>query len=93
MAELKDGTGEFRRETQSLDTRIIDAIKVEIDKMMGADIPVKSFVSEKNSGISAVQFVMQTEGISIPEEETVVVQPEPETRITFWQRLLALFGL
>ena len=30
-----------------LDTRIIDAIKVEIDKMMGADIPVKSFVSEK----------------------------------------------
>ena len=93
VAELKDGTGEFRRETQSLDTRIIDAIKVEIDKMMGADIPVKSFVSEKNSEISAVQFVMQTEGISIPEEETVVVQPEPETRITFWQRLLALFGL
>mgnify|MGYP000872399921 FL=1 len=92
VAELKDGTGEFRRETQSLDTKIIDAIKEEIDKMMGADIPVKSFVSEKNSGISAVQFVMQTQGISIPEKDADIIQPEPEVRLTFWQRLLRLFG-
>ena len=93
VAELKDGTGEFRRETQSLDTKIIDAIKEEINKMMGADIPVKSFVSEKNGEISAVQFVMQTQGISIPETEAEELQPEPEARLNFWQRLLALFGL
>ena len=36
-----------------------------------------------------VQFVMQTEGIQIPEEVDIPVEEEP---MSFWQRLLALFG-
>jgi len=92
VAALKDGTGKLRRETQSLDTKIIDAIKEEINKMMGADIPVKSFVSEKNGEIKAVQFVMQTQGISIPELKSEIIQDEPVQKQTFWQRLLRLFG-
>jgi len=93
VAELKDGTGKFRRETQSLDTKIIDAIKDEINKMMGGDIPVKSFVSDKNGEVSGVQFVMQTHGISIPEVKSEIFQDEPVQKLTFWQRLLKLFGL
>lgn len=92
VAELKDGTAKFRRETQSLDTKIIEAFKEEINKMMGGDIPVKSFVSEKNGEISAVQFVMQTHGISIPEVKSGTIQDEPVQKQTFWQRLLRLFG-
>lgn len=90
VAELKDGTGEFRSETTSLDTKIIDTVKEEIDKMMGKNAPVKSFVSEKNGEVSAVQFVMQTEGISIIEavEASVDIEPEP----TIWQRFIRLFG-
>lgn len=90
VAELKDGTGEFSSETESLDTKISDATKEEIDKMMGSDAPVKSFVSEKNGEISAVQFVIQTEGISIPEVKEADIGPEPEP--TFWQRFISLFG-
>ncbi len=92
VAELKDGTGELRSETGTLDTKIIDALKEEIDKMMGKDKPTKSFVSEKNGAVSAVQFVMQTEGISIQEavETSAEITPEPEP--TFWQRFIKLFG-
>ncbi len=91
VSELKDGTGELRRETGSLDSKIIDVVKEEIDKMMGGNAPAKSFVSEKNGEVSAVQFVMQIEGISIPE--VVEVIPEPEPKLTFWQRFIRLFGL
>ena len=90
VAELKDGTDELRRRTAALDTDIIDAIKDKMDEMMGRDKPIRSFVSARNGEISAVQFVMRTEGISIPVAETAAVQSEP--RLTFWQRLIRLFG-
>jgi putative membrane protein len=57
--------------------------------MLGRDVPVKSFVSERNGEILSVQFVMQTEGISIPDE---VEEIKPEPKLTFWQRLIRLFG-
>jgi putative membrane protein len=89
VAELKDGTGELRSETATLDKDIIDAIREKIDEMLRWDVPVKSFVSGRNGEISSVQFVMQTEGISIPEE-TEEIKPEP--KLTFWQRFIRLFG-
>jgi putative membrane protein len=89
VAELKDGTGELRSETATLDQDIIDAIREKIDEMLGRDVPVKSFVSERNGEISSVQFVMQTEGISKPDEVEGI---KPEPKLTFWQRLIRLFG-
>jgi len=60
---------------------------------MGRNALVKSFVSEKNGEISAVQFVMQTEGIYIPElVEAVEASASIEPKLTFWQRFISLFG-
>ncbi|MDX9916526.1 MAG: hypothetical protein RBT15_00755, partial [Gudongella sp.] len=90
VAELRDGTKELREETATLDTDIIDGIKEKFDELMGKGMPTHSFTSDKNGEITAVQFVMRTEGISIPKVETVL--PEPE-KTTLWNKLLKLFGL
>ena len=44
-----------------------------------------------NTNVKAVQFVIQTEGIHAEKAEEVVA--EPEENLSFWQKLLALFGL
>lgn len=90
VAELKEGTFELRRETSTMNDDLIDAIKDRLQEMMGGENPVKSFVSEKNGEISAVQFLMQTEGIARPKTENT--EPKPEPRLTFWQRFIRLFG-
>ena len=46
------------------------------------------FVSDKNTKIGLVQFVMKTEGIKLPEKEKAETVEEP---LTFWQRLVKLF--
>ena len=40
--------------------------------------------------ISSVQFVISTDGAELPEVAAVVVEEE---YLTFWDRLLTLFGL
>ncbi|QNU68127.1 hypothetical protein EHE19_006770 [Ruminiclostridium herbifermentans] len=48
-------------------------------------------MSDKNTNVSAVQFVLKTESISITEpSKSVEVKP---VKLNFWQKLLALFGL
>ena len=89
VAELKDGTGEIQENTQTLDADIIDGIKDAVEEMMGGKAPVNSFVSEKNGAIDAVQFVLQTPGITRPQPAKTAAPQEVNT--TFWQRLLALF--
>ena len=51
----------------------------------------ESFVDERNGTISAVQFVIQTEAIEAPADEPEPTPPAEEP--SFWERLLALFGL
>ena len=88
---LKNGTGEFVKETDGIE----DEIGGEVDKMIteatGSDVEITSFVSDKNTNVEAVQFVIQTEAIEIAEavdNELVVVE-----KLTFWQKFLRLFGL
>ena len=59
--------------------------------MTGEDVPTVSFVSDKNTNVDSVLFVMKTPAIEVPEEEEVV-ESEPEAT-GFWQKLLNLFGL
>ena len=61
-----------------------------IDELSGSGFEPVSFVSDQNTNVELVQFVMKTEGIRIPEEADIPVEEEP---MSFWQRLLALFGL
>lgn len=90
VSRLKEGTGELREKTANLKGDIIGAIKDKFSDLLGKDKPVYSFVSERNGQISAVQFVMQTEGISIPEDKPEVT--EPAEKLGFWQRFLRLFA-
>jgi hypothetical protein len=41
--------------------------------------------------VSSVQFVLKTEAIQVPETNDTV--PEETQELTFWQKLLKLFGL
>ena len=52
---------------------------------------VQSFTSAENTEVSAVQFALQTIAITAPAP---AAQPEPAAvTLTFWQKLLKLFGL
>ena len=48
-----------------------------------------SFVSARNTGVSAVQFVLQADGVAEPEEPEEASEPEPEQ--TLWDKFTALF--
>lgn len=89
--ELKTGTGEFVSETHGIETEVSDEIDSMISSATGSDVEITSFVSEKNTNIKSVQFVIQTEAIEIAE--TVDAEPVVEEKLNFWQKLLRLFGL
>ncbi len=88
-SELADGTGELASETADMP----DTMQEEIDSMMeDYDFPEwepVSFTSAGNEHTVAVQFVMITDGIEIPEEPEAEEEPEEELGII--ERFLALF--
>ena len=61
-----------------------------LDSLSGTG-EVQSFLSAENTDVTSVQFALQTAAIEVPEAEA---EPEPEAApLTFWQKLLKLFGL
>ena len=86
--ELTDGTGEFRSETSDLDSKVDDEVDSMIDNFAGGDFEVESFVSDKNTDVDSVQFVIKTEAI---KKEEVKVEEEKTEELNFWQKLLNLF--
>ena len=89
--ELKNGTGEFVKETDGIEAEVTDEIDSMINEATGSDVEVTSFVSEKNTNVDSVQFVIQTEAIEIAEVDNT--EPVVEEKLNFWQKLLRLFGL
>ena len=87
--ELTDGTNEFYDKTKDMDTEISDTIDDKIDELTGKNIETKSFVSDKNTNIDSVLFVIKTPAIEIPEVEQTVVEEEEEPGM--WQKFLNLF--
>ncbi len=85
LAAYKKGTGQFEGETANLDERLNDEITAMIDEISGNGDPVQSFVSQKNTGITAVQFVLRTSAIELPKAE-IPDDPEPVKR-SFWEKL------
>ena len=65
-----------------------------IDEMMeqynSSDFDAVSFTDSRNENISSVQFVISTDGVELPETVSFATEEE---HLTFWDRLLALFGL
>ncbi|MGN1101205.1 MAG: hypothetical protein ACI4RG_03370, partial [Huintestinicola sp.] len=90
-AEMHDGTSELRSETDKIDDTFGDDLSGMLESMNNDDYEVKSFISEKNTDVKSVQFVIKTDAVLIPEAEEAAA--EPERKLTFPEKLLSLFGL
>lgn len=88
--ELSNGTTELYDKTADMDTQVSEKLDSVLDSLKGSN-EVISFVSEKNTDVEAVQFVIKTQAIEIPQEE--VPQEQTEVALSFLQKLLRLFGL
>jgi putative membrane protein len=87
--DLKDGTTEFRDKTDNLDQELKDKINDAIQDMLGGDFTTKSFVSEQNTNVQSVQFVIRTD--SIQNDEADEAPAEEPVVLSFWQKLIQLF--
>ena len=75
-----------------MDTQISDEINTMTSSITGSNAEVVvSFVSDKNTNVDSVQFVMKT--AAIEKAEAAVSDVVEEAPLTFWQKLLRLFGL
>ncbi len=90
VIELHNGTIEFQQETADLDDTLINKINDAINEKLGRGFDGTSFVSDKNTNVDAVQFVMKTDGIQ--EEETETVSEPNQEPPGFWEKLLNLFS-
>lgn len=87
--DLVEGTNEFAERTKNLDDEVDDEINSMIDAFANEDYKPVSFVSEENKNVNAVQFVIKTPTISIPEQTEV--KAEPEKPKSFFEKLRQLF--
>ena len=96
--ELSAGASRLYKGTSELNGAVADlpdTIQIEIDEIVKqydkSDFAPVSFVSEKNTSVISVQFVLKTAPIELPA--TPEPAPEAPVKLTFWQKLLKLFGL
>ena len=89
--KLSDGTSEFVNKTSDIDTQISDEIDSVRSSVSGGDGETVSFVSDKNTDVVSVQFVIKT--AAIEKAEAAETETAEEETLTFWQKLLRLFGL
>ncbi|WP_026478805.1 hypothetical protein [Alkaliphilus transvaalensis] len=94
--DIHQGIKELYGGTEALSDGVKDLpqqIESEIDKAMGqydkSDFKAVSFVSDKNSGTTAVQFVMKSESI----EKPIVIEAQEVESVNenIWTRFLKLF--
>lgn len=87
-SQLTGGTGKLRENVSGID------MGDQLDSLLGSlsgGGEAQSFTSAENTDVSAVQFALQTTAITAPEP---AAEPEAEAvTLTFWQKLLKLFGL
>ncbi|MFZ7121612.1 MAG: hypothetical protein ACOWWH_11770 [Eubacteriaceae bacterium] len=91
MSSYKDGTKRLKNGTSDMGSEIDKKIDEMLSSISGNGDKVISFVSDKNTDVSAVQFVLKTESIYLPEVEKIVEENSKE--LNFWQKLLKLFGV
>ena len=90
LASYKNGTKQLRNGTSSMGSEIDNKIDEMLSSISGKGDKVVSFVSDKNTNVSAVQFVLKTDSITLPETpKSTAAKP---VELSFWQKLLQLFG-
>ena len=88
--QLADGTSEFADKTSGIDTQINDEVNDMVSSVSRSDAKIVSFLSDKNTDVTSVQFVIKTAAIEKAEAE--VTKTAASDSLTFWQKLLRLFG-
>ncbi len=88
---LYSGSAKLASETADMDTQISDEIDSMTASITGGDGETVSFVSDRNTNVNAVQFVIKT--AAIEKTEAAASDAAEEAPLTFWQKLLRLFGL
>ena len=88
---LSDGTSKAAEETTGLSKKMIDKVRDQLEERLDPDYDPVDFVDDSNK-VESVQFVMKTGEIEVPDEDDSSADDEDQQK-TFWQKLLALFGL
>lgn len=89
--ELADGTGLLTEKTSDMNVQIREEIDSVTASVSGSDAEVVSFVSDQNTRVASVQFVIKT--AAIEEAEPTENVTSEEVSLTVWQKLLHLFGI
>lgn len=87
-AELEKGTQELKEATDDLPGNMQSEIDELLEEYDFSDFEPASFVSDKNTNVDVVQFVLQTEKIEVDEPETSEKEPKKKS---LWDRFLDLF--
>lgn len=89
-SKLESGTSTIQEETSEMDTAISEQVDSMLAGITGENYETESFVSKRNTNVESVQFVIKTPAIE-NTEAAQAVSGEAE-QLTFWQKLLKLFG-
>lgn len=85
-----EGTNELSSQTSKMDTQIADQINEILSSIQGEKTKNTSFVSEKNTNVNNVQFVIKTAAIE-KKEKDVKEKKQAESK-SLWQKFIQLFG-
>ncbi len=88
--ELSDGADELYTNTFDIDTKVQDQIDEVVSSIQGDDSETVSFVSDRNTNVDSVQFVIKTASIEIPNVK--IIENQEQTKMSFWQKLINLFN-
>lgn len=88
---LAGGTQELQDQTTGISGKMIDAVRDKLTEYLNPSFTLHDFVNDSTEGIENVQFVYKTDAIEIPDDDEE--EAESEDNRTFFEKLLALFGM
>jgi len=91
LTTYQEGTATLRTQTDGLAGTFTGQVEAALGGLTGNGDAVRSFVSEKNTQVSAVQFVLQT--APIEKQQAEATTETESTQESFWQKLGHLFGI
>lgn len=89
--DMANGTGQLSKETKGIEDETNDKIDSMLENFTGSDSEVISFVSEKNTNVDSVQFVIKATGVKKTTAKAEEIEEKEELNV--WQKFLKLFNL
>lgn len=83
---LNQGTNRFNNETRNID----DSLEQILDEVIADNYIPSSYLSENNTNVEGVQFVLKIAGIKKPEVEVKEVKAKDKS---IWDKILEFVGL